>query len=347
MKIITKEIMSENNTAKMIQMLNESFKNNRHYINSLKEKSETYQLEVQSINPFENEEDFLLHWFKFGFVIGKGIISENICDNTILKLQKKLSQLNLNIYNNETWLKDKNGVPLISRGFLDIYHDKLLSDIRQNKLLYLYHTLLWQDVKLNTTFDRLGIKIKGIEGSEGLPLHVDQNPNVHPNFQTIQGVLALNDCSKNGTVVVPKSNKIFNQYKDFIKDGYKGEYVELEKDSELFKLLNDKKIIAPLKKGDIISWDSRTTHTNITNNNNDRYVMYLSTGKEITEELYLKERKELFISGNGKNVRNAYCHASKKPRFSDSLNNYREKEELTELGNLLYGFKSYDKLFEN
>lgn len=102
----------------------------------------------------------------------------------------------------------------------------------------------------------MGLKTPYGENSIGLNLHVDQNPTVHPDFTTIQGVLALDDCPiERGTfVVVPGSVSEFKNYSQFVKNGYKGEFVPLE-DSYLLEELKIYQQLIPLKRNNIVSWE--------------------------------------------------------------------------------------------
>lgn len=303
-----------------------------------------------AFDPLTQENKLLQYWFQYGFVVGKNVVNDEECSNIIKTINNILSICHMEFNNQETWKKDTNGTDILSRGFFEIYHDDTLAQIRQNIRLYLYHVILWGSPFLWTSFDRLGVKLPKGEESKGLSLHVDQNPMVHPNFRTIQGVLALVDCpEERGTfVVVPGSKKYFDYYKNFVKENYKGEYVPLDESSTFYaKLLKNQQCI-PLKKGNIVSWDSRTTHANSSNFSTlNRYVMYVAAGlaKEDNEEI-INIRKKLFESGLGDNVRDAYAHASKKPRFTDSefINKIRKEENLTELGQCLYGLKKYQDI---
>lgn len=85
------------------------------------------------------------------------------------------------------------------------------------------------------------------------------------------------------------------------------------------------------------------THTNSSNiSQKNRYVAYLSAGVAKDDEVIKQIRQEYFKSGLGVNVREAYLHASKKPRFTSlTLNDIRKREELNILGQLLYGCINY------
>lgn len=300
-----------------------------------------------AFDPLTQSQEFLEHWYKYGFVVGKDVVSSAVSQKAI---EKMLSISQSFLLNNElTYLKDKQGVPILSRGFFELYHDDTLAQIRQSVILYLHYCLIWNTPYLWTSFDRLGLKTPQGENAMGLGLHVDQNPTVHAQFTTVQGVLALEDCPvERGTfVVVPGSSSVFQEYSQFIKPSYKGEYVSLEP-STLKDNLEQHKQIIPLRKNNLVSWDSRTTHANSSNISHiNRYVCYVSMGvaKENRFDL-IDKRLQAFNTGLGENCREAYLHASKKPRFTNSeyISSVREKEQLTQLGQALYGFKSYSCL---
>lgn len=300
-----------------------------------------------SFDPVTQSQEFLEYWYKYGFVVGKDVVSSEVSNNVVKKI---LSIINtFDIQDESTYLKDSNHTPILSRGFFELYHDDTLAQIRQSVRLYLHYCLIWNTPYLWTSFDRLGLKTPQGESATGLGLHVDQNPTVHSEFTTVQGVLALEDCPvERGTfVVVPGSRSVFKEYSQFINPSYKGEYVNLE-ESRLKDYLEQHKQCIPLRKNNLVSWDSRTTHANSSNISNiNRYVCYVSMGiaQENRQDL-IDKRLEVFKSGLGENVRDAYLHASKKPRFTDIeyINKIREKENLTQLGQWLYGFKKYKEI---
>mgnify|MGYP001115862271 CR=1 FL=1 len=346
--IITSDIINEKDDATFVRKLNESLENNQDYFKELEQVAETCDIEIGSVDPFEDEEKFLLHWFKYRFVIGKNIVSKEQCKETISKIQRKFEQLDVDLNDESTWAKDLNGTSILSKGFLEIYHDDLLAQIRQNRKLYLYNAIIWQTCRLNVSFDRLGLKIKDKDGAGQLPYHVDQHPLIYPDFKTTQGVLALNDCKENGTILVPESHKYFHEYDSIVEElgeGYTANYVQTDFKEGFLERVKQDEIVIPLSQGDYLTWDSRITHTNMRNESTDRYVMYVSAGPEITDIAMKETRWILFGEGEGDNIREAYAHASKKPRFDNEiLNEIREEEELTLLGELLYGFKKYESI---
>ncbi len=307
-------------------------------------------------DPVEQEEQFWNAWLTYGYVVGKQVISKKQCADTVSRIKSILQTISENAFNlelPETYKNvpaDEKGIPAISRGFFEVYHDDSLAQIRQAVKVYIHHVMLWGRADLWTTFDRFGVKMADEQEAKGLPLHVDQNPLVHPGFKTTQGVLALIDCPvKQGTfVAVPGSRGSFADYIQAIEQhdpNYRGEYVEAAWDPELDSRLNKNAQPIPIRAGDLVSWDSRTTHANSTNLlMTPRLVVYISAGPVPEDSLKLKEeRMAVFTTGEGKNVREAMIHASKPPRSAlhHKMAELRHAEQLTHLGRLLYGQEDY------
>lgn len=340
----------------LTQAISTSFQNfqpQRNLIQNKPKQLRHYPIEngyALSFDPLTQSQELVEHWYRYGFVVGKDVVSTNISFNAVEKILDIAQKFTLN--DETTYLKDSKGNPILSRGFFELYHDNCLAQIRQSLRLYLHHCLIWNSPYLWTSFDRLGVKTPRGENAIGLNLHVDQNPTVHSDFTTVQGVLALEDCPiERGTfVVVPSSADRFKEYSQFVTPGYKGEFIALE-ESSLSKDFENFKQYIPLKKNNIVSWDSRTTHANSSNISDiNRYVCYVSAGLAQEDRLDLiQERVKAFHSGLGTNVRDAYLHASKKPRFTHPqyIHSIRQKENLSPLGKCLYGFQSYEQLKNN
>ncbi len=307
-----------------------------------------------SFDPLTQEAEFMEAWQRHGMVVGKGIVSAEKCERTIADIKARFNAISrgtCDLDNPASWNAmpvDNNGTPLLSRGFLEIYHDNALAKLRQNIRAYLQHVLIWRRADLWVSFDRVGVKLPHHEESKALPLHVDQNPNVHPDFKTIQGVLALTDCpAERGTFMgVPGSRDYFPQYAGMAKN--MGEYVELDIATPVGRELQSHAQVIPLRQGDMLSWDSRTTHANTENTSDKmRMVFYMSAGpaKAMTGE-EAAARREALKTGLGSNVREAIMHASKKPRFTDEARvaQTRQAEKLNLLGKVLYGAVSYDEI---
>lgn len=304
-----------------------------------------------AFDPLEDEAAFVDAWRRYGIVVGRRILSPTQCNETIVDIKARFNAISkgqCDLDEPNTWRnmpKDPKGASILSRGFLEIYHDNVLAHIRQNVRAYLHHVLIWGRAELWTSFDRVGVKLPHHEESGALPLHVDQNPNVHPGFKTIQGVLALTDCPmERGTFRgVPGSRKFFAHYAEMAKNG--GEYVELDTALPVAAKLESHAQAFPLRAGDLISWDSRTTHANTENISEEmRMVFYMAAGptREDSPEA-LAARMDALKTGLGNNVREALMHATKRPRYTDPemLASVRKSEQLNLLGELLYGTASY------
>ncbi len=305
-----------------------------------------------AFDPVEEEEAFLDAWSRYGFIVGKSLVSKKQCQQAVERIKTVLDTLSdgkYDITKPETYgylPKDEQGLPCISRGFFELYHDDSLAQLRQSVRLWLHHVLLWGRADLWTSFDRFGIKTQDQDNAPGLPLHVDQNPLVHPYFKTTQGVLALVDCPvEQGTFVgVGGSRNLFNRYVTAIEKhdaAYRGEYVEAGWNLDLDRQLRPFAQPIPLEAGNLVSWDSRTTHGNSPNLlTSPRFVAYISYGPTRETVPGMRERRlEALNTGIGQNMREALMHASKPPRCSlaHSFEPLRNKEQLTYLGKLLYG----------
>lgn len=311
-------------------------------------------------DPLTQEAEFYDAFQRYGMVVGKSIIAPLQAARTIRAISDRFNRLSrgrAQVDNAATYdhmAKDAKGFPVINNGFLEIYHDNVLAQLRQNPRAYIHHAIIWQRADLWTSFDRVGVKTGGdANSSAALPLHVDQNPAVHPGFKTVQGVLALTDCpAERGTFVgVPGSRRYFADYEAAAlrMANPRGEFVPLDDTVLNHDVLRENAQAIPLRAGDMVTWDSRTTHANTANVSNDmRMVFYMAAGPAREDRIDLRTmRKEAFDAGTGLNNREALMHASKKQRFTDyaALGDVREAERLTTLGRLLYGFDRYDKIF--
>ena len=310
---------------------------------------------AQAFDPLEDEAGFVACWQRYGMVVSRRAVPTATCTQACQRMGEIVHQLShgaCQLDDPASWAqvpRDPAGAPLFSRGFFEVYHDAVLAELRQAVRVYLHHVLIWGRADLWTSFDRLGLKLPDHEESYGLPLHVDQNPLVHPDFRTVQGVLALADCPlERGTfLAVPGSRQHFPEYAAMATN--RGEFVQLDTAHPIAATLAAQAQALPLRAGDLVSWDSRTTHANTANlSSQPRFVAYLAAGPVPAEKTaeQRKIRQEAYTSGLGSNVREALLHASKKPRFTapEALRKTRALEQLTLLGELLYGEKSYASL---
>jgi hypothetical protein len=102
-----------------------------------------------SFDPLTQEKEFLEAWHRYGIVVGKGILSPQQCSDAIEGITERFNALSngtCELSKPGTWQnmpKDDNGTPFLSRGFLELYHDDVLAQMRQNVRLYLHQALLW------------------------------------------------------------------------------------------------------------------------------------------------------------------------------------------------------------
>jgi ectoine hydroxylase-related dioxygenase (phytanoyl-CoA dioxygenase family) len=217
--------------------------------------------------------------------------------------------------------------------FMDLYHDKTLANLRQNENLYTVFTHIYETEKLWSVFDRV---IYWNKDEKEMPLapHVDQNPVKNPEFIYVQAMIALRDMDENtGTLaLVPKSNQWFSIYQKWANQ--KAGYIEYE-DSKPLDF-----IALRLKEGQIVIWDSRTTHSRFRGEPKaNRYAALLTYTKAIDNNELLKKRELYYKNGIGFHDYDAGLRATAKPRYNQSLR--KTPEQLTELGEKLYGVKSW------
>jgi hypothetical protein len=302
-----------------------------------------------SFDPLEDERGFAECWRRCGFVVGRSVAPPALLAAAVRAARDALAALAPGFDPADPATlpaapADASGVPLVSRGFLEIHHDAALADLRQSLRVWLHHVLVWGRADLWTSFDRMGLKLPGGEGSGALPLHVDQNPRVHPGFRTVQGVLALEECpEERGTFVgAPGSRAHFEAYAAFAPP--RGDYVELPAGHPIRDAVEPQPV--PLRAGDLVTWDSRTTHANSPNlSAAPRWVAYVAAGPAREHDPdAVAARLDSFRTGVGANVRDALMHASKKPRYEAPavLAGLRAPERLTALGRLLYGIDLWD-----
>jgi len=306
---------------------------------------------VQSFEPLTEETAFYDHWSRYGVVVSKSAVNPVARQGAIARVHSAVSELSsgsCDLDKPETYDNlplDAAGVPILTRGFFELYHDDALAQLRQSVGAYIHHVLIWGRHDLWTTFDRYGVKLPEHAESAALPLHVDQNPRIHPHFRTVQGVLALDDCPiERGTLVVaPGSKERFSEYGAMALGS--GAYVELDTEQPVAGILQKYAQPMPIRAGDLASWDSRTTHANTANlSSRTRYIALVSAGPSRPQDAAaVTARAETFRTGIGSNVRDALMHASKKPRYEnqEALHSIRRPEQLTALGRLVYGIEPY------
>lgn len=299
-------------------------------------------------------EKFLGLFAQHGFAVAKNVLGDSglaAATAGIADLTSRASGGRFSVDQPDTWDTlpvDSDGTPLVQRGFLEIHHDDVLAQMRQSPRMHLVNSLLWRRSDLWVTFDRLIMKRFGAAEASALPLHVDQNPTIDPQFKTLQGVLSLVDSPLgSGTFkAVPNSRSSFAAYER--AGAGRGQYIELPPSSWATPFRTAAQAI-PMRAGDYVVWDSRTTHANtaVELENHVRLAALIAMGPSGGWSANASAiRSSSYTTGLGTDDRDALCHASFQPRFSDAraLAAVRRPERLTRLGSMLYGLEEFPKL---
>lgn len=263
-------------------------------------------------------EAYRTHFFKHGFVVVDGV--SNRFDRE--KVIARIDEIAMSGISNTRRL-----------GFMDLYHDDSLAQLRQNEsLVRVFQSLLGTE-KIWSVFDRV-LYSQPNDSEQDLPPHVDQNPIKQPSFSNIQAILALKTMNEEtGTLaLIPQSHLSFDDYKLWTKP----EVGHVEYAGELVL-----SFIAPvLSEGQIVIWDSRLTHSRYKGKSTaKRYGALLSFIPAKDEADLVNLRLQHLSLGTGWNHHGAGLRATAKPRYDKSLR--KTSENLTELGKKIYGLKSW------
>jgi ectoine hydroxylase-related dioxygenase (phytanoyl-CoA dioxygenase family) len=241
--------------------------------------------------------------------------------------------------------EDQKGIKGLSRGFLEVYHDDFLAQVRQSPKLILAHEYIWQTNKLWCSFDRVVFKPCEGESSIQLPFHVDQNPSTNPGFCCTQGLVAITNCTIQGgtTKLVPESQRDFIDFSDIARAGR--QYIEIaDASSDVLNQFESRALSIPVRPGDALIWDSRVTHANGNNTSGEDRVAVLVSYQPASDYRTIRQiRLNAFRNCESVNYRKGRMHASSLPRFQSCklMRDNRITEDLTDLGKLVYGIIEY------
>jgi hypothetical protein len=264
-----------------------------------------------------------LYFYNQGFVVIRGAAKEQHCIN----LRNRIRNL------------AKSTPQSLNNGFMDFYHDDVLAQIRQDPDMYQIFVDLLGTTKLWVVFDRVIYQGQD-DPYPTLPPHVDQNPKLYPDFFGLQGLLALEDMDETTGILslIPKSHLQFHEYAKWTK-GTESYIPNQSPQLPVFLGLC-------VKAGDLIIWDSRTTHSRYrekgkTSEGKERFGALISFMKVPNDyEMLQKDRLQSFLDGTGKNNPAAGLRATSAPRLMETLR--MDKENLTPLGEKLYGITPWD-----
>ena len=287
-----------------------------------------------------NDKEGILEYFDlYGFVVIRDVIDNELIQYCEARINFWLHKIGA--------FSDQNGLRGLSRGFLEVYHDDFLAQVRQSPKLYQAHTYIWNREDLWCTYDRIAYKPNDGESSIRLPLHVDQNPLINPDFACTQGLVAINNCTSNSgtTILVPGSHKLFMEWAKAKNNNPNSLYIDIENSKhKLVSKLKENAQSLPIRNGHALIWDSRTIHANTNNTSDDsRSAILVSYQPADYRDEVVRKRHNFMLNCLAGNDRDARMHASTSPRFYNPsyMQAKRIREKLTPLGQLVYGFTPY------
>lgn len=225
-------------------------------------------------------------------------------------------------------------------GFFELYHDYSIAKIRQNENLYSAFKTIWKRPDLWVVFDRV-IYMDQTDMEKDLPLHVDQNPHQHPYFSNLQGLLAIEDVDESTGMpaLIPGSHEWFKEYEQW--SDHKQGWIQY-KGNDYSKQLGELTAIR-LKAGQILIWDSRTTHSRVLpmvqkDKVKQRMLAMVTFMPAKKDSVLINKRIKAYEHGGG-----FYDHdAGLRKTANSKVESLRVKEErLSELGKKLYGIEPW------
>jgi ectoine hydroxylase-related dioxygenase (phytanoyl-CoA dioxygenase family) len=148
-------------------------------------------------------------------------------------------------------------------------------------------------------------------------------------------MIALRDMNETtGTLaLIPRSHLFFHDYCKWVKPG--DGYVEYQ------DALVGPFVALRLKEGQLVIWDSRTTHSRFRGKAlSNRYAALVTYTKAKKDPELIQLRMNAFQQGIGYNHHEAGLRATAPPRCEQSLR--KTEENLTPLGRKLYGIDSWE-----
>lgn len=247
----------------------------------------------------ENHQAALEYFREHGFVVLRGVLTERCVDAGHDEFMHMLSEASggaFKRYDRSTWVNanlpfDHRGINNFSYGFVSVLHSRFQWYARTDPKLrqFFEHVFdtdnIWPSVD-RMCFMRPGSKNRTVEYF----WHWDQNPLKDPGFCRVQGLVALKDCPVEcgGFQVVPDSHKsdfthygsVFARAKGAVSHDVTASDMVNVPSGEEGRAVWSRGIKVPLRKGDIVLWDSRTAHGNFPNTSKTDYrlVAYLTYG---------------------------------------------------------------------
>ncbi len=267
-----------------------------------------------------------------GYVVVPKIISECLVDAVCVGIE---TFCGVELDDSLTWssiVTPKNGLPeLNGSGMVELYHHPSMWALRQRPEIYAVFAKLWEHEALWVSIDRCNLNLpKVVKGDFGGFVHWDVDTSAHPLPFSLQGFVALTDCDVGGGgfQCVPGMP---NRLEEWIK-------TQPQSRNPFRPDLNGLEVVEiPVKKGDLLIWNSLLPHGTAVNRSNvPRLVQYLSMAPAQEDDSKLKKWR----------VQAWRNHlAPKGEAFPGDPRNWEQKNgittELTELGRKLLGLDSW------
>lgn len=204
-----------------------------------------------------------------GYLVVSGVVEPQLCDSIAAETWERLdSFFGLKPDAEKPWAK----LPMHS--CVDLWHVPGLYELRQHPHVYSVFAQLYETHKLCVSIDRVSVKPTkydengNVGTNEGLPVHTDWNfwkrSEAYPE---IQGGICLADCpvGGGGFFCIPGFHKpeVIADYKRRFESG---EFGDNRIPHSMFVSFADKEyardhvIEVPLKKGDLVVWNSCLPH---------------------------------------------------------------------------------------
>ena len=222
-----------------------------------------------------------------GYVVVPEIVSERLIDPVCQGIEKFCG---IKLDDSSTWssiVAHKNGLPeLNGSGMVELYHHPSMWALRQIPEIYSVFADLWKQEALWVSIDRCNLNTPQRSKDDfGGFVHWDVDTSVEPLPFGLQGFVALTDCDigGGGFHCVPGMPDRLGEWiktQPYSRDPFRPDLSGLEV------------VEVPVRKGDLLVWNSLLPHgTAVNTSNQPRLVQYLSMAPAQEENLVLKNRR--------------------------------------------------------
>lgn len=292
-------------------------------------------------------EDQLKFLDENGYLVIEKLIPEELCNEIVKEGFSFIKEYyDIDQDNDKNWEKLRQ-----NRGFIDMWHSDAYYKIRQLPQLYSIFAQLLREPKLIVSIDRANFKppFDSESTNTELTIHTDLNPwYLFPTKYQCGIALSDSDERSGGFCCIPGYHKL-DKIKEYRKNYENGKYHQGVNQvpppkNETFLFYMDleatkKAIQVPMKKGDIVVWNSRLPHGNGKNFSDKwriqcyvrfvQYDLYKDYTKEVKRCVETGEVPRIFSTENETNASSEF-----------NVKNHKIPK-LTPLGEKIFGFKEW------